>query len=66
MGLRYSEAYARCAASRWAGFRTVEEYADLDEDVQARLVAEYETAMQIAAVLAQAQNEALRRKQSDR
>lgn len=56
-GLQYSEAYARCAASRWAGFRTVEEFADLDDDTQARLIAEYETAMQIQAVLALAHNE---------
>lgn len=49
--LHYSDTYARLAASRWAGFRVVEEFAELDDDIQARLIAEYETAMQIQAVL---------------
>ena len=50
--LAYSEAYARAAAARWAGFQTVEELAELDDDAYARLIAEYETHQQIAAVLA--------------
>ena len=52
--LAYSDAYARVATARWAGFRTVEELDDLDEDAYARLIAEFETAMQIAAVLSEA------------
>lgn len=51
--LEYSEAYARAAAARWAGFQTVEAMAELDDDAYARLIAEYETAMQIQAILAQ-------------
>ena len=49
------------AASRWAGFHTVEAFAALDEDTQARLIAEYETAMQITAVLSEAQRAAQER-----
>ncbi len=52
-GIEYSDAYARAAAARWAGFRTVEELETLDEDAYARLIAEYETAQQIAAIMAQ-------------
>lgn len=48
------------AASRWAGFRTVEDFAALDDDTQARLMAEYETSQQIQSVLAEAQAEQAR------
>src|SRR5689334_11077153 len=52
-GLHYSEGYARLEAARWAGYQNVEAFFELDLNTQARLIAHYETAMQIQAVLAQ-------------
>lgn len=41
------------AVSRWAGYQTVDDFDALAVDIQARLIAEYETAMQIQAILTQ-------------
>lgn len=41
------------AVSRWAGYRAIEDFDAEDVPTQARLIAEYETAMQIQAVLTQ-------------
>lgn len=49
--LEYGESYARLAISRWAGFQSAEDYDDLEHSAKVRLIAEYETAMQIQAVL---------------
>jgi len=49
--LEYGESYARLAISRWAGFRKAEQYDALEHTAKVRLIAEYETAMQIQAVL---------------
>lgn len=49
--LEYSASYARLAISRWAGFKNAEDYDALEHAAKVRLTAEYETAMQIQAVL---------------
>lgn len=49
--LEYGESYARLAIARWAGFHSAEQYDDLPHTAKVRLIAEYETAMQIQAVL---------------
>ena len=40
------------AVSRWAGYGSVDEFDQLEIEQQARLIAEYETAMQIQSLLA--------------
>ena len=51
--MTYSEEYHWRRASRWAGYKTFEEFEKLDGEVQAGIVAEYETEMQITAVVSQ-------------
>ena len=41
------------AVARWAGYPAVDDFDQLEVDAQARLIAEYETAMQIQAILSQ-------------
>lgn len=49
--MQYSDTFAWLEAARWRGY-TIEQFADLDGDDQARIVAQWETHMQIDAVLA--------------
>lgn len=51
-GIRYSESYAWEEAARWRGYDR-ETFDALLGDDQARIVAHWETSMQIEAVLAQ-------------
>lgn len=50
-GVSYSETFAWVEAARWRGL-TDEQMADLDGHSQARVIAQWETHMQIEAVLA--------------
>lgn len=49
-GLLYGDSYAWHEAARWRGLSD-EAMADLDGDRQARIIAHWETAMQIEAIV---------------
>jgi hypothetical protein len=41
------------AVSRWAGYAAIDDFDALEIDAQTRLIAEYETTMQIQSILSQ-------------
>ena len=47
--IEYSDSFGWLEAARWRGY-TNEQFADLDGDEQARIVAQWEVSMQIDAV----------------